>query len=333
MSLKKIAEMTGVSPSTVSRVLNNKSHKCASEEIKDKIWEAARELNYLPNENARGLKCGMEGNPSPAKISILLGRFDSLEADPFFKEVFRSIETELFEQHCLLNHVLSTQDLVKGSLPDKADVDGLIILGRCPQSLLLKLKGQYRCLIGIGRNPTEYEIDEIICNGVTAAKTAVEYLISLGHKKIAYIGDCSSETRYIGYHEALIEHKIPLNFKNIHPTTQTETDGYLAMQTIMENPDKPTAIFCANDVTAIGVLHAFHEFSQKDYQPSIISIDNIQAAESTTPLLTTVNIPKEDMGRLAVSVLLNRMKGKHTENVRLELPCRLVVRESCYVVK
>lgn len=333
MSLKKIAEMTGVSPSTVSRVLNHKSHKCASEEIKDRIWAAARELNYLPNENARSLKKGKEALLPPVKISVLLGRFDSLEADPFFKEVFRSIEAELFEQHCILNHILNTQDLLKGSFPDKDSTNGLIILGRCPQPLLIRLKSQYRSIIGIGRNPTDYEIDEIICNGITAAKTAVEYLISLGHKKIAYIGDCSSETRYIGYHEALIEHKIPLNFKNIHPTTQTEADGYFAMQTILENPDRPTAIFCANDVTAIGVLHAFHEFPGKDYQPSIISIDNISAAQTTVPLLTTVNIPKEDMGRLAVTTLLSRIRGKHTEHVRLELPCRLVVRESCFVEK
>ena len=333
MSLKKIAQITGVSPSTVSRVLNNKNHKCASEEIKDKIWSAARELGYLPNESARNLKKGASSASAPLKVSVLLSRFDSLETDPFFKEVFRHIETELFEQHCILNHVLYARDLMDSSFCDSGSTSGLMILGRCPQSLLPKLKSHYRNIVGIGRNPTEYEIDEIVCDGVMAARTAMEYLISLGHRKIAYIGDCSSETRFTGYHESLISHKIPFHFQNVHPTAQTEPEGYLVMRSIMEGTDKPTAIFCANDVTALGVLRAYHEFPQTEYQPSVISIDNIEAAQDTTPLLTSINIPKEDMGRLAVTLLISRIRGKHTENVRLEVPCRLVVRESCYLLR
>lgn len=97
MSLKKIAETVGVSVSTVSRVLNNTSYKCASEDIKNKIWKAARELNYVPNLEARNLKKG-KNSVSAYNISVLLSRFETLDADPFFQELFRNIEEEAFRQ-------------------------------------------------------------------------------------------------------------------------------------------------------------------------------------------------------------------------------------------
>lgn len=84
MSLKEIARMVGVAPSTVSRVLNNTVSTCASPELKEKIWEAARTLNYVPDINARNLKKGNRNSDKNYKIAIILARFNSLETDPFF---------------------------------------------------------------------------------------------------------------------------------------------------------------------------------------------------------------------------------------------------------
>lgn len=330
MSLKKIAQIVGVSPSTVSRVLNDSSHKCATDEIKDRIWSVAKEINYIPNQEARNLKLGKRDNVHHYTIDILLARYDSLESDPFFKETFRSIETMAHKEKCHLGEIHNTGkiNLPTEKYPSRR---GLIILGRCSVELIKLLKQHYRHIISIGRNTTNFEIDEILCDGANAAILAMDYLISLGHKKIAYIGDCSYESRYIGYQRALIQHKLPLDFQYIHSTNQTKVSGYQAMRDIMESNIRPTAIFCANDFTALGVLDAYHDLNQGDYQPSIISIDNIEASQLTTPLLTTVNIPKTDMGRLAVSLLLDRMEGNHYENIKLELPCSLVIRDSCYI--
>lgn len=330
MSLKKIAETVGVSVSTVSRVLNNTSYKCASEDIKNKIWKAARELNYVPNLEARNLKKG-KNTVSAYNISVLLSRFETLDADPFFQELFRNIEEEAFRQQCRINKILNLKTLLDNKLQDLSDCDGLIILGRCPENLIANLRPHCRSMIGIGRNPTDYEIDEIICNGFDAAATAMEYLISLGHRKIAYIGDCSSETRYIGYYEALLKYKIPLNYKYIYATNQTLEGGYQAMKDLLSSSQQPTAVFCANDITAIGVLKACEKLSRDNYLPSVISIDNISALQSIKPLLTTVNIPKDDMGKMAVKILLDRIQGKHSECIRLEFPSKLVIRDSCYV--
>lgn len=328
MSLKEIARRAGVSPSTVSRVLNNNSHKCASPETKNIIWSIARELNYVPNQNARELKLKHNSSCYAYHVSIVSARFHDLSTDPFFQELFRSIEEELLQQNCILSGIYNANDLINLNC-DIPKENGIILLGRCPNGLLSTLTAQYKSIIGIGRNPTNYAIDEVICDGLVAAKEAMNYLIKIGHKKIAYVGDCSYETRYLGYHQALINNQIPFNYDYIFPTNQTKEEGYQAMKKILSMKDRPNAIFCANDITAIGLLNAYHESLIKNYIPSVISIDNIEEAQTTVPLLTTVDIPKGDMGRLAVTILLHRMERKHTEHIRVSLPCRLIIRESC----
>lgn len=329
MSLKKIAEMVGVSPSTVSRVLNNTVSTCASPELKERIWEAARQLNYTPNLNARNLKTGKQAVLPNYKIAVILARFHSLDDDPFFRELFQSIEETMFSYSCTLHAVESTKQTDFSFLKE---IDGVIILGRCSDDFLNKLKKYTRNIVGVDRNPTDYKIDEIICNGKTAAIKAMEYLLSLGHRKIGYIGDCSSESRYIGYCETLINHNIPMNYDYILSTNQTYDSGYQAMRKILEQDI--SAVFCANDITAIGALNALTEPSSKHAKGrrkiSVISIDNILLSQSSSPLLTTVNIPKEDMGKMAVTVLIDRIKHKHSECLRVEFPCKVIERDSCY---
>lgn len=332
MSLKKIAEMVGVSPSTVSRVLNNTVPTCASPELKEKIWEAAHSLNYVPNVSARSLKAGKQANNADCKIAVMLSRFHSLDIDPFFRELFRSIEEALFSHSCILHSILSSEATQLDALES---ADGVIILGRCSEPFLTHVKKYTRNIIGIDRNPTDYKIDEIICNGKTAAAKAMEYLLSLGHTKIGYIGDCSYETRYIGYCETLIAHNIPLNYNYIRPTDQTYNSGRHAMETLAKQDI--TAVFCANDISALGametlanVLSQTPKNNRNSRKISIISIDNIASSQTCAPFLTTVNIPKEDMGRMAVTVLLDRIRHGHNEYLRVEFPCKIIERESCY---
>lgn len=334
MSLKKIAEMVGVSPSTVSRVLNNTVTTCASPELKEKIWAAAHSLNYIPNSHARSLKIGDESIIPSYKIAIILSRFHSLDADPFFRELFQSIEEALLACSCLLHSVSTSGQTDLSSL---TTADGIIILGRCPDNFLNQLKKYTRNIVGVDRNPTDYKMDEIICNGKTAAIKAMEHLLSLGHQKIGYIGDCSSESRYVGYCETLIARSIPLNYHYICSTDQTFDSGFTAMQTLLQQDI--TAVFCANDISALGALKALSEQSsaksdkrrtlKTNFNISVISIDNIALSQTSSPPLTTVNVPKEDMGRMAVTVMLDRIRRKHSECLHVEFPCKIIERDSC----
>ncbi len=356
MSLKKIAELANTSVSTVSRVLNTPGHTCHIPGLSEKIWEIARELEYIPNEAARNLRIGNNITGDPFFADILLTRFNSIDQDPFFAELFIHIKEELLASNTLLGEILNFTDIM--SLGEKAASTkavpyktsskvieekpaaspafiskkhntGLILLGKCPQGLMPVLKKRYAYISGIDRNPTDYEYDEVICNGITAARKAVEYLVKLGHNNIAYIGDCTFESRYTGYYQTLLDHKIPLNYANVHQTGQTEKEGFMVMSEIIKQPEKPSAIFCANDITAIGVLNALKANKKRGYLPSVISIDNIYPSQKTTPMLTTIDIPKKEMAHLAVMLLLDRKSGKHRENIRIELPCRLLERESC----
>lgn len=326
MSLKKIAEMTGVSVSTVSRVLNNKEYNCASADVKDKIWAAAKEIHYVPNESARNLQKGNQiAAPKPARqLAVILGRFDSLQRDPFFLELFRSVEQEIFAGGCVMSDFCTAGDLQNKKLPK---AEGYIILGRSSEHLLKKMKKSTKNIIAIDRNPTDFEIDEVICDGKEAAALAMDYLIEKGHEKIAYIGDCSYETRYVGYCNSLIQHRLPLDYSSVYPTDQTTDAGYTAMKKLLER-DAVHAVLCANDATALGAVRALGKYRKKP-NIDLISIDNIQAAEEVSPLLTTVNIPKKDMGKMAVKILLDRMNHGHTETMRVEFPPRLIRRESC----
>lgn len=336
MSLKRISELTGASMSTVSRVLNNPSYQCQDREMTEKIRETARKLNYVPDQNARNLKLGdtlPKQRSNKYIIDILLARFDTLDQDPFFSELFRCVETEFHKQNCVIGQILNVPDIsLIHSYGKQTRANGLLILGKCPSDIVDDLLRQYQGTIAIDRNPMEYRMDEVVCNGSLAASTAVEYLIELGHTKIAYIGDCNMESRYMGYYECLLSHKIPLTYDYVIPTNQTRADGYRAFERICNCQTRPTAVFCANDVTALGFLQAMKEKNgrrkKEVYRPAVISIDDIEEASRVSPLLTTVRIPKEDMANLAVLILKNRLQKGHKEAIRLELPCHLMVRES-----
>jgi len=333
MSLKEISRLSGASVSTVSRVLNQPDYRCSDPALQNRIWQLARELNYIPNSAARELKSGPAVQKS-LTVDIFLTRFQALDDDIFFRELYDILLEKLLQNQCHLRQFLTLPDMIKASrelspFSKKDTPDGLIILGKCPPELLSFLKKQYQNLVGIDRNPTSFDYDEVFCDGSLAAQTAMDYLISLGHKKIAYIGDCSYESRYIGYHQSLMLHKLPLDYSNVYPTLQTRTEGSQAMKLILEKTARPTAVFCANDSTALGVLDVLKISRQRNYQPSVISIDNIREAERTSPMLTTINVPKRELAHHAVMLLTDRIANGHRENVRIELPGKLLVRESC----
>lgn len=123
------------------------------------------------------------------------------------------------------------------------EAHGIMILGKCPPDISEELIRRYPVAISIDRNPMEHKMDEIVCNCSHAAVLAVEYLIELGHKNIAYIGDCNTESRYMGYYECLLSHKIPLTYDYIIPTNQTKEDGYRAFYEILAKANAPLQYF------------------------------------------------------------------------------------------
>ena len=321
--------MVGTSISTVSRVLNNTSPTCASRELQDKIWAAAREINYQPNESARSLQKSGTAAKSVPHISIVLARISTLEEDPFFLELFRDLEVELLKQKATIDHVVYAEESFHQNLSNSS---GVIILGRCSDKLLERITTQNRNVVGIWRNPMNFNVDEVICDGKKAAEMAMKYLFSLGHQRIAYLGDCSFESRYVGYCDMLIRNNLPIDYELIKQTTgEGGTEFSELLEKKLSGETEFTAVFCANDNTAIHVLELLKERKRQIRQPiSVISIDNIEASQNTQPYLTTIHIPRGEMAHMAVSLLLDRIAREHREAVRIEFPCRIVERNSCY---
>ena len=345
MSIKKIAEEAGVSTATVSRVLNNPNYKCSSPEIREKIWKAAIALNYAPNDAARNLRMGKEeGREKLYYIGVLMTRMEKATTDPFFNELLRVIESEIHKQSAILTKVWYSPlfsndkkcrrenlDRIIDGMYDETEqkCDGLIIIGKCNKEALQKLNKKYKSVVSVNRNSTNYEVDEVLCDGEKVAAMAVEHLIALGHRSIAYVGDCYNEARYRGFLETLHRHDIEPEADFIIQTGQTEAEGYAAMQKFIELDDRPTGIYCANDITAIGMLKYLGLGKSRYYTPSIISSDDIDEAQYTQPMLTTVSLPKEEMGKFALDLLIDRMKGGHKSIVRTELEGKLMIRNSC----
>lgn len=342
MSIKKIAEIVGVSVSTVSRVLNNPNYKCSSKEIHDKILHAARQLNYVPNESARNLKKGFIGDKKIRYISILLTRAEKSVIDPFFTELLRMVESEIHRNMCILTQVWYQPMFSAGAGNDgirtavmtmfseqENKLDGIIIIGRCDREVIRQLKEYCKNIVSVNRNSTNYEIDEVLCDGGKIAALAIEHLIHLGHREIGYVGDCHQESRFLGYRQTLEKYNIKPNPLYVYEAQAREKQGYQIMEQILRKNHMPTGIYCANDILAVGMLKCLNNHKNWYYSPSIISSDDIAEAQYTTPMLTTVHLPMDEMARYVLFLLLDRIEGKHKSVIRMELECSLIVRESC----
>lgn len=345
MSIKKIAAMTGTSPATVSRVLNNPNYKCSVEGLREKIWKTAMELNYTPNEAARSLKCGL-GKASKKKyvIDVLVTRMNGAHADPFFEELLRVVESQIHENACILSRVWYQSDFSDDSKVERIKIDrclkemieqvdpvynGLIIIGRCSKLVIERLRKFYKNIVSINRNSTNYAVDEVLCDGKKIASLAIEHLVRLGHNKIAYVGKCHGEARYQGYMEVLRKNSIDFYPEYVIDVDQTEQKGFETMQNFLKLEEPPTGIYCANDILAVGMIKCLNQYKKLLYMPSIISSDDIEEGQYTRPMLSTVRLPKENMAKFAVYLLLDRMQGGHNEVVRIELEGKLLVRNSC----
>lgn len=324
MSLKEIAQRTGVSVSTVSRVLNNRAGGCVSAPVRERVWAAAREMGYQPNLNARKLKQGA-GEAALPRISVVMARADDPGEDPFFAQCLDDLSAEVLAAGLRLGETAYPEEQAE-HLPQ---AEGYVVLGKCRPDLLRALRERTPNLVGVWRNPGALPVDQVMCSGQKAAQLAMEHLLELNHRRIAYIGDCSYENRYVGYAEALTGRGLPLIYALVFNVQQSREDGRRAMEALLDRGEA-TAVLCASDEVALGALDALgRRRRQADAVPiSVISIDDIP--EAARAGLTTVHIPRRDMAHLAVRLLADRIAGGHREQVSVELPCRLVERESCY---
>jgi len=335
MTLKEIAKEAGVSISTVSRVINKSGTNAASKEVQDRIWEIVRRTGYTPNSMARDLKLKSAGafKPLSRSIACLFARTEASKSDLFFSRLARSIEQEAFRHNYILKYSFTAIDIHHPStfrfITDN-HVDGVVVLGRCHRQTLSFLKKCFNCVAYTGLNSLDAKYDQVVSDGYQASLTAINHLAGLGHTRIGYIGETQEEERYTGYRTALSSHGLPFKKAYVADVPLSPEGGYLGVRQLIEQGADVSALFCSNDVTAIGAMRAIQEIGCRIPEDiSIISIDDIDTAQYLSPMLTTIHMPVEEMGQMTAKILIDRIEGGHRLPVKMILPFYLANRESC----
>lgn len=331
MSLKDVAKMAGVSISTVSRVINSGNEKSATKEVRERIWKAADECGYQPNKVAQSLQKGGGKIKDQQEVALLFARSENSIEDSFFAEMENYVKEELLKQGMAFggSYWKSQLSKLQSEIQNKSKHGGIVVLGRVSQSVQRLLQSWGKNIICITLNQVSTDFDHVVSDGERGAEIAMSYLAKCGHKKIAYIGEYLDEVRFRGYKNFLLQNKLLCPKEYVINTSMTETGGYKAIEYFNALSEKPTALFCANDVTAIGAIKGLKAIGLKVPDDiSVISIDNIKEAENFAVPLTTVKVPLKEMGVFAVKTLKDRIDNGHEVTLKIFMPLELVVRQS-----
>ncbi len=333
VTIEEIARLADVSRSTVSRVLNN--HPNVRGAVREKVLRVVREHNYTPNAAARSL-----ASSRSYALSLVIPRSAAaFFADPFFPQVIQGISEACTNAgYVLMLSMLSAemeqlfyQRVVRGR-----HFDGVIMLSSdIDDPLLPQLVRDGVPLVLIGRHPYLENISTIDSENREGARTAVEHLLNLGHRRVACITGPlqmqSAVDRRDGYKQAMMSRGLPIDPTLIVEGDYSQESGFRAMQQLIANPaGQPTAVFASSDAMALGALAAAHAAGlQVPEQLAVVGFDDVSAAAFSSPPLTTMRQPSSELGLHAVRVLLSRIDDPSQPPVTLRLPTTLVVRASC----
>jgi LacI family transcriptional regulator len=332
ITIYDVAKKANVSISTVSRVFNGNAS--VSKKTRKKVQKAIEELNYIPNALARGLVC---------QSSKTIGLVVSDLSNPFFTNVIDGIESILSEKgfSALLcdTHYSFEKEIRYISQMLEKRVDGIIIFDT--NSRDVDLINRVKNIIPIVSVQSNFKgVDSINTTDDIGAYEAVDYLIKLGHKKIAFLvydnARLAVMNRLKGYVSAHRANGIPINRSYIiNPTDDSSSKnatigGYCMANELFDRHPEVTAIFAYNDAIAVGACLAANERGLKIPDDiNIVGFDDIEMASLINPKLTTVAQPLFDMGKNAAELILKKLReGKESTTQIILLPTSLVIRES-----
>ncbi|MFW5985742.1 MAG: LacI family DNA-binding transcriptional regulator [Halanaerobiales bacterium] len=331
-----IARQAGVSIATVSKVINDRPD--VSEETKKKIRKIMRDNNYIPNSVARSLTTNKSRS-----IGII---FDYTHEEGlhnmFFQEIVYGMERTLgkagydyvyfSDQKWHDSYEYDYLGKCKNRL-----VDGAILLGIHKDKNMVRLLESSIPVVLIDLDYSNESSSYVMCDHEQGAVQAVDYLYSLGHRKISIIGPQDLNPalyRLKGFKKEIEKKGLEYREQWVIEASFDEDSGYRAMEKILDLDKKPTAIFCQSDVIAIGAIKAIKEAGfavPEDF--SIIGFDNIEICKYITPSLTTISQNSYKLGQEAVNLLLKMVSLPEGSFSPVILPTELVERESCRSLK
>lgn len=328
VTIYDVAREAGVSMATVSRVVNNNPN--VKPQTRKKVFEAIERLGYRPNAVARGLA---------SKKTTTVGVVIPDISNSIFSEVARGIEDIANMYH--YNIILCNADKKKekeirviNTLLEK-QVDGLLFMGGAiTDEHIQAFKTATVPVVLCATTDESGTIPSVDIDHQAAAFDAVNLLIQYGHRNIGMISGTlqdpsNGNARYLGYKQALEKAGIPFNEDYVRIGNYKYESGIEVTKYFLELPNRPTAIFVANDEMAIGAVHSIQDAGLRVPEDiSVISVDNVRMASMVRPQLTTVAQPMYDIGAVSMRLLTKLMNKETVEQPKVILPHEVIIRES-----
>ena len=334
ITIKDVARLAGVSPSTVSRTCTN--HPSISRQTKAKVRKAMQELGYEPNFQASNL-----ASKNSRTIGIILPDSESeVYQNSFYLEAIRGIG-----QFCNQKQYMNT--LITGStekevlqviktMLNSGRADGFIVLySKRDDEVLEYLYDNGITYVLVGKasfNPNQ--VIYIDNDNIQAAKEATDYLIQLGHEKIAFLGTDNNsmfiQDRKNGYMMSLMDHEIPVHPEYFLEYNMSQEESDDSLRRLLTSENAPTAILVSDDILAVALEKILIELGIRvPEQLSIISFNNSLFAKLTNPPLTSVDINSYQLGIEAASQIINHIENPNLLATKIIVPHRIIERNSC----
>lgn len=331
-TIKEIAERAGVSPATVSRVLNHDTTLSVSIDTKVRILEVAEELDYKTVRERKGMQYDSR--------RLILGIVDwhsetELLDDPYYLYLITTIEKECVSQEIDTFKINKINDKYYSNL---LSPDGIIAIGRFSDDDITSLSSYTSNIVFIDSSPKENIYDSVTINFRLGVTEALEYLFNLGHKEIGFVGDSVIENHKeaaIDYRKAIftdiMKSRNLYNSNFIYSGSKISfSEGYNVIISATKSGQLPTALFVVNDTMATGALRALHELKiNVPNDISVIGFNDLATSKYLTPPLTTINVHLEFMAITAIDLLKERINKNRTIAKKVIIPSELIIRKSC----
>lgn len=337
VTIKDVAALAGVSPSTVSRTCKN--NPSISEETKERVRKAMAELGYEPNFQASNL-----ASQNSRTIGIILpASAKEVYENSFYLEAIQGI-SHYCNGRQYMTTIVTGQDEAEildavRSMSRSGKVDGFIVLYSKKEDPVIDYlfnEGLLYILIGKATQYTNQTI-YIDNDNLLAGREAAEYLYQLGHRRIAYLGSDSSlmfsADRKAGYQLALASHQLPVRPEYCVEVKNVSENNEEAIRALLMQKDRPTAILVSDDILAVSLERVClenHLAIPEDL--SIISFNNSLFARLTSPQLTSIDIGAGQLGSEAASQIINHIENPNLLATKIIVPHHLIERDSCYKI-
>ncbi|MGL5641879.1 MAG: LacI family DNA-binding transcriptional regulator [Paraclostridium sp.] len=328
VTIKDVAKKAGVSISTVSRVINDS--KPVTDEVKQKVLDVIKETGYVPNPLARSLV---------TKKSQLIGVIIPEVSDSFVSELVNGIEevAKMYDYDILLANTYSDKDqeLKSINLLRAKQVEGIVMMSwRVDEEHLDYIQNCGIPAVYVSKTARNYDVYSVSISNTDATYDMTKYLIDKGHKKIAFVMTSEDDTvleteRYVGFEKAMKDGNLEIDKALVKNAGTTYDYGYAKMKEMLDEGNVPEAVFVTGDEAAIGALNAICDAGYKVPEDiSVAGFNDAKIAAMYRPKLTTVHQPLYDMGAVAIRMVIKMIDKEVLENKKVELPYRIVERES-----